>query len=259
MPKGDAYISSLMPLGAPKATVRLRVITQVEATNLENALRADAIDLYYSAWVSFMDAIRGIQSRCSTWATVKLYYSTFYTLRTALALRRICAFHVGNSSFSIKAIAGQSPVSCTDRGTHKTVLNTFNREYPNHSLVSQTIDLQNPLDWLIDRRESVNYRQARFSEPDFSKDFDFIGRTGLRKAVATYLDDSTLLYVFDPDHAIVSYPLHALKVIGNQILAEAIPLSLSSNEQSFLKSKAADKSGNLTALVEEMKRLKLVK
>jgi hypothetical protein len=259
MPKGDAYVANLLPLGTPKAVARLRVITPLEAATLESALLADAVDLYYSAWVSFMDALRGIQARCGTWATVKLYYSTFYTLRAALALGKVCAFHVGSSSFSVKAIAGETPRSCADKGTHKTVMNTFNREYPAHSLVSQQIDLQNPLDWLVDRREAVNYRHARFSEPDFPQEFDFVIEGGLRRTLATYLADSTLLYVFDPDHAIVAYPLRALQMIGDQMLAATIPLSLSSEEQSFLKSKASDKSGNLTALVEEMKRLKLVK
>ncbi|HEY1173330.1 MAG TPA: hypothetical protein VGH19_18315 [Verrucomicrobiae bacterium] len=258
MPKGDAYVSRLLPVGISKADIRLRVITPVEAVTLERALLEDAVDLYYSAWVSFMDALRGIQSECGTWATVKLYYSAFYTLRSALALGKICAFHVGHSSFSVKAIAGQTPSSCTDRGTHKSVLNTFNREYPGHALVSQQIDLQNALDWLVDKREAANYQQARFSEPEFSPEFDFVNRQGLRKTLGTYLSDTSLLYVFDPDHAIVAYPLRALQMIGDQMLAAAIPMALSPEEESFLKSKASDKVGNLTALVSEMKRLRLL-
>lgn len=258
MPRADAYVANLLPLGTPKANVRLRVITPMEAVTLENALLADAVDFYYSAWVSFMDALRGIQSCCGTWATVKLYYSTFYTLRAALALGKICTFHVGHPSFVVKAISGQTPSSCTDKGTHKTVLNTFNREYPNHSLVSQQIDLQNALDWLVDKRETANYHLARFNDPDFSQEFNFINKQGLRMTLGTYLADPTFLYVFDPDHAIVAYPLRALQVIGDQMLAAAIPLSLSVDEQAFLKSKASDKSGNLAALVKEMKRLKLL-
>lgn len=207
---------------------------------------------------SFMDAVRGIQARCGTWATVKLYYSTFYALRTALALGKICAFHVGSSSFSVRAVAGHTPIPGVDRGTHKTVLNSFNREYPSHQILSQLIDLKNPLDWLVERREEANYRQARFSEPDFSSEFDFVESTGLRATLSTYLADPTSLYVFDPDHAIVAYPLRALQVVGDQLLLAGTTPSLSADEQDFLKSKASDKSGNLTALIREMKRLKLL-
>ena len=258
MPTGDAYAANLFPAGTPKAAIRARVITQLEAATLENALLLDARNLYYSAWVSFMDALRGIRSNCSTWATVKLYYSTFYTLRAALALGRVCAFHVGSSSFVVKAIAGQHPVSCTDKGTHKTVINTFQREYPGHLLVSQKIDLESALDWLMAKREAANYLRARFNEPAFPEGFDFLISRGLRKTLETYINDLKWLYTFDPDHAIVAYPLRVLQLIGEQMLNAAIPLSLSVDERSFLKSQASDKSGNLTALVGEMRRLGLL-
>src|ERR1035441_9769374 len=122
MPRGDRYISGLFSPGSSKAVVRSRSLTPVEAASLNNGLRADAADYYYSGWVSFLDALHGINRGFYTWATVKLYYTVFYTFRSSLALDDICAFHVDRSPFTVVAQVGGSPVSCTDPGTHKSVM-----------------------------------------------------------------------------------------------------------------------------------------
>lgn len=258
MATGDTYVAGFFPAGTSQSNVKFRTLTPLEATALEQALKKDAVDFYFSAWVSFMDAIRGTQSQCFTWATVKLYYSVFYALRAALALDKYCIFHVRRSAFSIRATPGSAPVPSVDRGTHQTVMNTFSREYPGHFLNSQLIDLKEPLDWLLEMREHANYQQARFAEPESGPEFDRLIAIGIRKALATYISDGSPLYVFDPDHAIVAFPLRVLQITGGELLAASVPLGLSSEEIAFLSTLASDRSGKFATLVQEMKRLGLL-
>lgn len=149
-------------------------------------------------------------------------------------------------------------MSSSDRGTHKTVLKTFQRRNPNHSLVSQQIDLDDAVDWLIDRRETANYGHPRFSEPNCAREFEYIAANGLRKSLNAYLAESLFLYVFDPDHAMLAYPLRTLQLIGNQLLSAAIPTGLTVDEQRFLKARTKDNGDTIPALLGELKRLKLV-
>ena len=258
MPRADKYIAGLFPSGTGRTTVRAKVLTPSEALNLANALRADAVDLYYSGWISFLDALNGIRKFFYTWATVKLYYSVFYSFRSSLALDDFCAFHVGRPHYIVLARPGETPVSCTDSGTHKVVLKSFQDRNPNHLLVSQKIGLDEAVDWLIEKREIANYSNPRFTEPDSSQEFNFIISCGIRKTLNTYLGEKSSLYMFDPDHAIVAFPLRALQLTGDQLLAAVRTLGVAADEEMFLKSCARDDSGYLSQLVSEMKRLTLV-
>jgi hypothetical protein len=80
---------------------------------------------------------------------------------------------------------------------------------------------------------------------------------GLRRALNAYLSEPTPLYVFDPDHAIVAYPLRALQLVGSQLAPGGI-IALSEDEQAFLRGRARDQAGNLPFLITEMERLTLL-
>ena len=235
MPRADTYIAGLFPRGTNRPAVRAKVLTPLEAATLSAALRGDAADLYYSGWISFLDALNGIKSGFYTWATVKLYYSVFYSFRASLALGDVCAFHVGRAPFIVVAQPGEVPVSCTESGTHKVVLRSFQSRNPNHQLVSQRIDLDEAVDWFIDKREAANYGDPRFIEPSSGREFDFIAEFGVRKTLNAYLSENSSLYVFDRDHAIIAFPLRALQLIGDQLLAAVPTAGVALHEQKFLK------------------------
>jgi hypothetical protein len=257
MPRADTYLASLFSGGTNKSTVRAKVLTPLEVVSLTSGLSADAADFYYSSWVSFLDAVNGLNRGFYTWATVKLYYSVFYAFRASLAADNVCTFHVDGSPFMVLAAAGQTPSSCSDRGTHKTVLKTFQRRNPGHPLMSQKIDVTDALDWVIQMRESANYGQARFQEPKCDSIFLQASINGLRRLLNAYTEDTTYAYVFDPDHAMVAFPLRALQLIGDQLVPHGL-LAPSEEEQSFLRSQARDAKGALAALVTELKRLNML-
>ena len=76
-------------------------------------------------------------------------------------------------------------------------------------LLSQPIGVEDPLDWLMNLREDANYKVARFVEPDIPEHFLKLSKIGIRRACQAYLTDK--IYLFDPDHAILAYPLALLE------------------------------------------------
>jgi hypothetical protein len=56
-------------------------------------------------------------------------------------------------------------------------------------------------------REEANYKIARFPEPNVPRHFLKLYQVGIRRACQSYIDDQTAIYIFDPDHAILAYPL----------------------------------------------------
>lgn len=211
MHKTQTYIVGTLFTGTPSAaTVQAHVINRAEATQISNYLQNDALSYIYSATVTVGDAIRGIRQNLFTWATVKLYYATFYSCRALLALDDISIFYVGSRPFSIEARAGKSPQRKKGQ-THKVVLDEFESQGVVSRLISQPIEYISPLDWLMNKREEANYRLAKFKEPNVPEHFQKIVDLDVRQALTAYLQDSSKIYLFDPDHAMVSYPLTTLQ------------------------------------------------
>lgn len=217
MHRAPTHIKTLFP-GTPSDTViKAHVISNVEATTICSCLHNDAVSYIYSATITIADALRGIRQNFFTWATVKLYYATFYSCRALLALDDICIFYMGKKPFSIEVKAGNSPQTKGRNTTHKIVLNEFRSQGIAPRLISQDIEYVDPLTWLMTKREEANYNVAKFQEPNIPKHFQKIIDSGIRQTVTSYLQDSSDLYLFDADHAIVAYPLKTLQYAYNKM------------------------------------------
>jgi len=213
------------------------------ANTLRQALLADALGYSYSGVVSAGDATQAIQRGLYSWATVKLYYSTFYLARAMLALDGTAIFYIGKTPYSWKAVAGTKPVKLAGT-THKAALSVFESTFPANPMTTQQVAGRGALDWLMHRRESVNYGSPRFSEPDPPKHFARIADLGVRRAISAYLKDSQSLYAFDPDHAMLAMPFEALK----QFLAMARLANIkafSDADSPYLQTVFADGKGPL--------------
>lgn len=216
-----------------------------EAKQLALELGKDANDLYYSACVSYLDALRGVSTGLYSWATTKLYYSLFYSLRALSCCGRHCIFYVGKSPHGIEAQAGMS-ASAREGTTHKVVLTEFATRFATHFLVSQSIDLQPALNWMTEKREQANYRLTRFIEPSIPDHFRFFVKAGARRSLDSYLREKTGLYVFDPDHAIIALPLRALEFVRDELNGIS---RMSTDERNFLRSHCRDRNGQIKGLV----------
>jgi uncharacterized protein (UPF0332 family) len=240
------YIKTrILPTHAGKALYSY-IINYADATSLELALKADAISYLHSAIVSLSDGIRGVQQGYYTWATVKMYYSAFYALRAILALRNICIFYDGSSPRIVEATIGSIPQKL-EGTTHKCIIKAYSDRYPSDLLLSQQIDSDPPLNWLMNKREAANYGNAKFSEPNEPEHFKQFIKEGARVSFISYFSDVHDLYTFDKDHSIVAFPLRCIRIAVSETISAGIKMP--DEDVDYLKSTFKDPAGPLSPLL----------
>lgn len=222
------------------------ILTFSERSMLDAALREDAKDYYQAALVSFIDGVRSIPSEFFSWATVKMYYSVFYALRSRLAISGECIFYDQSKPRSINTNAGEV-VKCRDGNTHKLVMTIFVQKFPNDFFLSQDIDGKPPLSWLLEMREEVNYKKSRFCEPIPPEHMQSAASEGIRILLSSYKVDT--VYVFDPDHAILAFPFRMILDLRSRLSRLGMN-PMNNSDLEFLRKHAKDKAGKLASLAE---------
>lgn len=235
-----AFSISCIALPINNFNAKAAVLTAVQARSLSAALAEDAKGAIYSAVVSIADAFSSLQRGYFSWATVKLYYACFYLSRAALARRGFCIFYVGKSPFYLEAKPGCSPVS-QGGNSHTVVTSLYKRHVLGGVINAQPLDGLHAFDWMADRREDVNYREIRFSDPIVPAWFSNVDTYGVRRLIGDYLADP-FLYAFDTSHAMVALPLAALQDECNSSSMFS-GLGLSINESVCLKKFLVDQNG----------------
>ena len=238
----DGHIKPTAPQGDKLETVAL---SAAQATGLRQALATDAADYVYSGAISIGDAVQAIDSARYTWATVKLYYAVFYLARGLLASHGTAIVYDGKKPLSWESAPGTMPTK-RNGTTHKAVLSSFVAILPTSPLLSQPIGSAQPLDWLMQRREEVNYKNARFCEPSAPKHFELIAREGVRKSISTYIRDTSYLYTFDLQHAMLAFPIEALKQIIKLCSTIGAGNSFNAEDRRYVASLYFDKKGPLS-------------
>ena len=233
-----SYLTSIS-----KGTVGSTLNT-TERGQLELCLNGDAKNYYQAAVVSLIDGLRSISVGFFSWSVVKLYYCVFYALRTRLALAGECIFYdsgkprylTTSPGFTVKKLSGT---------THKCVLDRFSESFPRDFFLSQDIEAMPPLMWLMERREDVNYRIARFTEPISPSYLAFAANNKLRSVLSTYQSDD--VYVFDPDHAMVALPFRLMLDLRVRMQRSALN-PLLNIEAEFLEGCSRDRAGVIAAI-----------
>ena len=248
MHKAQQYIDSFIYPGVrTNLSLLLNPISATKAFSLDVCIKSDGADYIYSAAISVGEAIRGLCNGLTSWATVKLYYATFYSLRAILAFDGTCIFYIGRKPYSLAALAGSVPKK-NEGTTHKVVIKVFKNLNIEPRLLSQQIDLQCPLEWLMENRERANYKFSRFIEPMIPNCFEIILSKGIRRSLHEYLIDTSMMHAFDPDHAMVAYPLTTLRIACKRFVESGIG-GLQFKEKSLLRSLFQDNSGPLSELI----------
>lgn len=228
----------------------LHTVTHLDAAVMEQILREDAKEYLYSGIVSVANACASIRMGYYSWATVELYYATFYMLRGLLATVGICICYADTKPLIVKAAAGERlrrPPGVKRAGTtHGIVLETAKRELPNDLIFSQPIAGMQPVEWMRERREEANYWHSRMVEPGVPDQMRMVEHNGMRKVVTAYASD-LLGFAFDPDHAIIAYPMLVWERLKDKILLQSGTV-LEENDQSYLRSLFVDNAGILTAM-----------
>lgn len=246
MHRAQRYFDTVINLGgnAP-ASVALNPIT---AGTLELELAEDAKSYLYSAVVSVGDAIQGIQREMFSWSTVKLYYAVFYALRAVLAAHKYAIlYHVvgqKGTPYRLRAASGQAPTKLSGN-THKIILQQYTAHFPSTPMVTQLIGIHKPFDWMMDRREEINYKNAKFHEPAAPLFFKKIASGNIRHLLLAYINDNSATFAFDPDHAILALPIAAIQAAKTAFASMVTPAVLTEDDAKFLAGLFRDRHGEM--------------
>lgn len=210
-----------------------------QASLLDSELRDDAKDLYFKGLLSLFEALKSVNEKLFSWATIKFYYSVYYFLRCTMAVNGVALIRQ-KSLYYLKAIDGESPVSKGNKKyntDHSGTINYFIDLFSSDILLSQSIDTTNVYDWLMNKREQINYRERQFNEPNhatfWNSIVEQIDKGGFEKLLKDYIQDKFVL-CFQEEHAILAIPLKRAILTKDKLDNEDIDIGLSEEQKAIL-------------------------
>jgi uncharacterized protein (UPF0332 family) len=185
-------------------------LSVAQSYSLKDALSKDAEDLYFKGCLSLSEAIASLHSSRFSWAIVQLYYSIFYYLRSSLAVRGYAIVR-NKSLFCLKARSGEQP-SKHNNNDHEGVINLYKSLFRNSDrLQGNRIEGVSGYDWMMTLRNQVHYKERLFHEPRIPSWLEIIGKFAkngqIDSLVDRYIEDESLIYCFQPEHAALAIPV----------------------------------------------------
>lgn len=215
-------------------------LDRAQANLLSLDLKEDAKDIYFKGVLSFFEAIKSIHSKLYSWATVKIYYSLYYFIRSAMAANDVALIR-HKSLFYLRANEGEQPISKRNKkysSDHSGTINYFIDLFSSDILLSQPIGTTNAYEWILNKREQINYRERTFNEPSHSDFWDYIASQvvngNLEKLINDYYFDKYIL-CFQEENAILAIPLKRALLTRERLYSESIDVSLSEEKITMLK------------------------
>jgi hypothetical protein len=232
-----------------------KFLSSSDAQNLSNALNKDAEGYLYNGILSLGTGIKSILNENYGWATVKLYYSVFYLARTLLGVNDIGIVYDGSKPFSIISQAGEQ-LRKRKGNTHELVLDLFREYFSGHVMLSNQINSQDPLKWLMEQRELMNYKSAVMPDPNLPKLYkELISNGTVRQWLSTYFSDDREFYTFSETHACLAYPFRFLIHTIEEFHTQNIHCRYLTPHLSFIKSLFSDKTGSFIVLLKKFEEL----
>lgn len=242
----QVYFESLFPgpqgipfRGLKKDTYLRRQLSTIEAARFKQCLDSDACFYYYKALLSYMESIPAIENRNFSWATVRLYYSVYYATKATLACRHIAIVRAERKLFYVKANNGESFKKCTDTTDHKAAMYTLRDLYGSvDELQSQTIDGKLSYEWMMDKREEVNYKDIQFHDPNPPDFWETINQDIINSGVVSVINDlvnDEWIYSFQDDYGILAIPTKRLLLTVTDIINAGIEVSLNEEQKFFIE------------------------
>ena len=224
----------------PKAQYEQTSITSQQADDIAQLLEMEIESYYYKALLSYMESIPALNNKLFSWVTVRLYYSVFYAIKAYLACNNIAVLRAERKLFYIKAKENEFFKKCDDTTDHKGTILTLCKLFKNKDLLlSNNIDGMDAYQWMMRRREEVNYKDIDFHDPaapDFWSDLNNeIERYGIKEVVDKLINDNWL-YCFQNEYAILGVPTMRLILPVDEIHRYGKKLNISSEKMALIDS-----------------------
>lgn len=211
-------ITSVAELESNKELFKNHVLLREEVNQLSPLLREDTIDFFYSAIVSFSEGIDALYARRFSWATVKLYYSIYYLLRTSMASNGYALLR-NKSMYRLKIAVGEKPFNTNGKrynSTHAGTINHYKDIFNGTDfLLTNKIDDIDVYQWMENIRDIVNYREACFDDPDCLSVWQVFKNAldmgSLSELINRILNDEQYVYCFQEDYAVLAIPIKRMQ------------------------------------------------
>ena len=239
----ESYIGIASPeeLNIKKDAFKKHVLMAQEAGYLSNQIRLDAIDFFYSGMLSFAEGIDSIFEKRFSWATVMLYYSIFYLIRSSMAVKGVATIRCG-SMFRLKIAPGESPFTTNNKKystTHEGTISHYRDQF-SHSdlLLSNKIGDFDAYEWMMNAREIVNYRSRSFLEPEYLDIWQYFYdclEEGTLVDGLNDLESDPYVKCFQEEYAVVAVPIKRIKQTINDLNTAGILQQLSTDRETFAR------------------------
>ena len=225
--------------GLPKKTYEERKLSGTEAGEIRAALKDEVMPYYYKALLSLVESFPAINNHNYSWATVKLYYSVYYSCRAYLACKGTAIFRGERKLFYVKARENEYIKKCQEHTDHKGTMYTLKTLYNSQDLLQHnTIDNMLTYEWMMMRREEINYKDIDFHDPD-SPDFWYniqndVKNEGIEHVVKNLIEDEWL-FCFQSEYGVLGIPLKRLMLTVNEIRLAGINCFMEQNKKEFVE------------------------
>lgn len=164
------------------ADISALTLDAANAYAFKNSLIDDAKDLYYKGHLSLLEGLAGVENKNYSWAVIKCYYSVFYMIKADLALRDYGLIR-HKAIYYLQAVAGATPITkgahgnnrAKYSGDHKSAINYYKDLFSGSDLLlTQDIDGLSAYEWLMKKREQINYQERYFNDPNGSDFMTYI-------------------------------------------------------------------------------------
>lgn len=242
----------------PKTEYEQTVLTKQQAEDYEKLLEDEIASYYYKALLSYMESIPALENKLFSWATVRLYYSVFYSIKAFLACNNVAILRAERKLYYIKAKENEVFKRCDDQTDHKGSILTLCKLYKSRDmLLSNNVDGINSYEWMMRRREEVNYKDMDFHEPDapafFEKISEEIAKNGIKSVIDKLVNDNWL-YCFQDEYAILGIPTKRLILTVDEITRLGKPVHITSEKKQFIDDISGILSENSIQALEIWKR-----
>lgn len=221
-----------------KAQYEQTSLTKQQADDMAQLLGDEIASYYYKALLSYIESIPALTNKLFSWATVRLYYSVFYAIKAYLACNNIAILRAERRLYYVKAKEGEFFKRCDDTTDHKGTILTLCKLFKNSDLLlSNNIDGIDVYQWMMRRREEVNYKDMDFHDPD-APDFwselnNEICRYGISAVVDKMVNDHWL-YCFQDEYAILGVPTKRLVLTVDEIHKFGKVLNISNEKKELI-------------------------
>lgn len=230
----------------PKAQYEQTSLTKQQAIDIKYLLECEIESYYYKALLSYMECIQALKNNLFSWATVRLYYSVFYSIKAYLACNNIAILRAERKLYYIKACENEYFKRCEDTTDHKGTILTLCKLFKNTDmLLSNNIDGMDVYLWMMKKREEVNYKDMDFhdpSAPDFwSVLHNEIKQYGI-KAVFDKVVNDNWLYCFQDEYAILGVPTKRLILLVDEMHKSGVSINISEEKKELIDSMSSEMS-----------------